>query len=111
MEQEKTESPNVDLGQFKSAEELLKGYRQLQAEYTRCTQALKAQEHPTDDALYESVKANESVKNKIIGEYLSNITRSPLVSIEGTGVVSSPKKPKTVQEAGMAALQFFKKGV
>lgn len=109
MEQEenkKQETP--DLGQFKSVEALLEAYRTLQAEFTRRSQRLKELEAPNDEALYEAVKANDKVRGKIIEEYLTSIGRSPLVNVEGTGIATSPKKPRSVKEAGQMAIQYLK---
>ncbi|MBO5525399.1 MAG: hypothetical protein J5993_01480 [Clostridia bacterium] len=108
MEEENKTQQTPDLGQFKSVQDLLDSYHALQAEYTRCTQKLKETAHPDEGALYESAKANEKVRGKIIEDYLSALGKSSLVSIEGTGIAASPKRPKTVREAGSMALQYLK---
>ncbi len=61
-------------------------------------------------SLYEQVLANEDVRLRIIGDYLSSIGKSgaPLMK-GGTGVLATPlQKPSTVSQAGNMALCYFK---
>lgn len=61
-------------------------------------------------SLYEQVLANEEVRLRIIGDYLSSIGKSgaPLMK-GGTGVLATPlQKPSTVSQAGNMALCYFK---
>ena len=64
------------------------------------------------DELYEMAAQNESVRRKIIGEYLSSIERTgaPLMR-GGTGAFATPPlRAKSIDEAGSMALRFFQKG-
>ena len=61
-------------------------------------------------SLYEQVMANEEVRLRIVGEYLSSIGKSgaPLVK-GGTGVMTTPpKRPSSISEAGKMALVYLK---
>ena len=66
----------------------------------------------SDDELYQKANANENVRLKIIGEYLSSLSQSnaPLTR-GGRGTVMTPtQKAKSVTQAGTMALQYFQKG-
>ena len=63
------------------------------------------------DELYEKAAQNESVRRKIIGEYLASLGRSsaPLMR-GGTGAFAAPPmRAKSIDEAGSMALRFFQK--
>ncbi len=65
----------------------------------------------SSDELFEKVNADENVRLRIIGEYLSSIgkTAAPLMH-GGTGTLAMPPmKPKSFNDAGNMALRFFKK--
>lgn len=65
----------------------------------------------TDDMLLQRVKENESVRLKIIGEYLTSVGKSvaPLMC-GGAGTLAAPPiKAKTVQDAGNMALRWLKR--
>ncbi len=65
----------------------------------------------SSDALYEQVNRDESVRLKIIGEYLSSLSRAgaPLMQ-GGAGTLTAPPiKARSVTEAGNMALRFFQK--
>ena len=65
----------------------------------------------SQEELFEKANADESVRLKIIGEYLSSIgkTAAPLMQ-GGTGTLAvPPKRPKSFDEAGSMALHYFKK--
>ncbi len=62
-------------------------------------------------SLYEQVCHDESVRLKIIGEYLASLGRTgaPLMT-GGKGLMATPpQKPKSISEAGNMALLYFKK--
>ncbi len=111
MEQEENKTqgtPENDLGKFKSVAALMEAYNSLQAEFTRRSQRLKELEEKPKEDLYESVMRDEGVKGKIIEEYLSSLRRSPLAMPEGGSVAAPARKPKSLQEAGRLAIQYFK---
>ena len=60
-------------------------------------------------SLYNQVMANEEVRLKIIGDYLSSIGKSGAPLIQGgTGVLTTPlKKPRSIQDAGTMALAYL----
>ena len=63
------------------------------------------------DTLYEQVRRDETVRLKIIGEYLTSLGKSnaPLMT-GGVGLLATPpKKPKSISDAGNMALLYFKK--
>ena len=63
--------------------------------------------------LYARVSGDESVRLRIIGEYLASIGKSgaPLTA-SGVGVMATPPmRAKNIGEAGIMALQYFKKPV
>ncbi len=65
----------------------------------------------SSDELFVKANANENVRLRIIGEYLSSIgkTAAPLMQ-GGTGTLAMPPmKPKSFNDAGNMALRFFKK--
>ncbi len=65
----------------------------------------------SSEALFQKAFDNETVRLKIVGEYLSSLGRSgaPLTSA-GAGVLATPPtRAKTVGQAGEMALQYFRK--
>lgn len=65
----------------------------------------------SSEELFAKVHANEDVRLRIIGEYLSSIgkTAAPLMQ-GGMGTLAMPPmKPKSFHDAGNMALRFFKK--
>ena len=65
-----------------------------------------------EDELYKAASGNESVRLKIVGDYLLSLGRvdAPL-SVRGMGApVLAPKKAKSVEDAGAMALRYFKSG-
>lgn len=65
----------------------------------------------SSDELLAKVHANEDVRLRIIGEYLSSVgkTAAPLMQ-GGMGTLAMPPmKPKSFNDAGNMALRFFKK--
>lgn len=73
--------------------------------------SFRLQEEKTDDdALYSAVLANENVRLKVIGEYLSSIVASgaPIVK-GGTGTLAvAAKRAESISSAGEMALKMFK---
>ncbi len=119
--QEAQEEPKEALlaGKFKSVDALVRAYGELEAEFTRRSQRLKALEgeerkgegaHPVmdDDGLFRAVSENEAVKARVLGDYLNSLRGVPLLSSAGTGVTAPPQKPRSIREAGALALSFLK---
>ena len=63
-------------------------------------------------SLYEQVQNDESVRLKIIGEYLSSLgkTSVPLMTSGAGTLATPPKKAKSISQAGDMALLYFKHG-
>lgn len=79
-------------------------------EAMREQQSSRGKEDVTSDELYERARADESVRLRLIGEYLASIGRgdAPLLC-GGTGALTAPPlRAKNVREAGDMALRMFK---
>ncbi len=72
-----------DLGKFKSVDALLRAYGELEAEFTRRSQKLKALEEASvqksaeagavrEDDLYRMVNENEGVRARVLSDYLAS---------------------------------------
>lgn len=111
-----------DLGKFKSVEALMRAYRELEAEFTRRSQRLKALEEsappqsgnaeekraPRDEELYREVTENEGVRARLLSDYLSSLRGVPLMTGGGAGVKAPSDKPKSIREAGNLALGYLR---
>ena len=64
----------------------------------------------SDETLYRKALENESVRLKIIGDYLSSVgkTGAPLTMGASGTLATPPLKARSVSEAGEMALRFFK---
>ena len=111
--------PTPDLGKFKSVDALLRAYSQLEAEFTRRSQKLKALEDAasqTEEAagavreedLYRMVNENEGVRARVLGDYLASLKGVPLLTNSGVGITAETSAPKTFAEAGIHALGYLK---
>ena len=111
-----------DLGKFKSVEALMRAYRELEAEFTRRSQKLKALEEsappaggnteekraPRNEELYREVTNNEGVRTRVLSDYLSSLRGVPLMTGGGAGVKAPSDKPKSIREAGNLALGYLR---
>ncbi len=63
-----------------------------------------------DDELYSAVLANEAVRLKVIGEYLSSIGKNGAPMVKGgTGTLAvQPARAESIASAGAMALRMFK---
>lgn len=109
-----------DLGKFKSVDALLRAYGELEAEFTRRSQKLKALEEASvqksaeagavrEDDLYRMVNENEGVRARVLSDYLASLKGVPLLTNSGVGVTAKNVVSKTFQEAGSIALGYLKK--
>ncbi len=133
----KGSGPYGSLGKFKSVDALMKAYEELEAEFTRRSQRLKAlekskaepaevqvheekqsgtEEGPSSseenaesgsEALFRAVTESGEVRERVIAEYLRSLGSVPLMT-KGSGVTAPPQKPKTFAEAGSLALGYLK---
>lgn len=123
--QEQNAAP--DLGKFQSVEALMRAYRELEAEFTRRSQRLKALEagapqggnaqagqaerapdNTDGEALLRAVRGNEEVRGRIVGEYLASLGGVPLMAGTGAGVTSPVQRATSLRQAGALALGYFR---
>lgn len=111
-----------DLGKFKSVDALLRAYGELEAEFTRRSQRLKALEErgeadgnalppqgaAREEELYRAVNENEGVRARILSDYLASLKGVPLMAASGAGVPVPKSAPKSISEAGAYALRFLR---
>lgn len=109
-----------DLGKFKSVDALLRAYGELEAEFTRRSQKLKALEDAAaekseeagavrENDLYRMVNENEGVRARVLSDYLASLKGVPLLTNSGVGVTAKEVVPKTFREAGSVALGYLRK--
>ena len=65
----------------------------------------------SSEELYERANADEGVRLKIIGEYLTSLNKAkPPLTVGGAGTLASPPvRAKSIGDAGNMALSYFKK--
>ena len=111
--QEETALP----GKFKSVDALARAYSELEAEFTRRSQKLKAYEEAAGaaeaamrdpEALYRAVTENKEVRARVVGDYLQSLGGVPLMGANGAGVTAPAVKPVSIAEAGKLALGYFR---
>ena len=76
------------------------------------TSVADSREHIQSEELFRLASGDESVRLRIIGEYLASVGKSgaPLMR-GGVGICAAPvSRAKTIGEAGDMALRFFQKG-
>ena len=104
----------TQFGKFNSAEELLKSYLALEAEFTKKCQRLKEAEAALS-ALRESLEAEmksaiASAEQSAVENYLRSVyeVRAPrIVSSSSLPAITPVKKPKNLQEAKELAERFL----
>ncbi len=109
--------PAEGLGKFKSVEALMDAYGQLEAEFTRRSQRLKALEKqlaervepaaPTEEELFQAVSKSSGVRARVLSDYLQELRGVPLLA-GGAAVPAPAKRPSSIAEAGSLALGYFK---
>ncbi len=114
-ENAKTPEETALPGKFKSVDALARAYSELEAEFTRRSQKLKAYEEAAGaregrdpEALYRAVTENEAVRTRVIGDYLQSLGGVPLMGTAGAGVTAPAQRPKNIAEAGKLALGYFR---
>ena len=123
-------APEAKLGKFKSVDALMHAYEELEAEFTRRSQRLKALEEATSPApdavtggkpaadpslrqtdgeeLYRAVMENDGVRARVLSDYLGSLRGVPLMTGSGSGVSAPADTPKSIAEAGALALGYLK---
>ncbi len=114
-----------ELGKFKSVGALKRAYEQLEAEFTRRSQRLKAleeaqaegqvQQTPQPETeeeraenLYRAINENEGVRARVVSDYLASLKGVPLMAGGGVGVTAPKARAKSIAEAGELALGYFR---
>ncbi len=113
-----------ELGKFKSVSALKHAYEQLEAEFTRRSQRLKAlEENLTEEKneensssseevraeeLYRAVNENEGVRARVVSDYLASLKGVPLMAGGGVGVTAPKTRAKSIAAAGELALGYFR---
>ncbi len=111
-------------GKFKSVDALVRAYGELESEFTRRSQRLKALEEklapaPEGDGephaacgqeeLLRTVTQDEGLRLKLFGDYLQSLRGAPLMGTGGAGVVAPKTRPATIAEAGQLALGYLRR--
>ena len=101
----------------------MRAWGELEAEFTRRSQKLKALEErggadgnastppqgaARDDELYRAVNENEGVRARVLSDYLASLKGVPLMTASGTGVPVPKSNPKSISEAGSYALRYLR---
>ena len=116
-ENAKTPEESALPGKFKSVDALARAYSELEAEFTRRSQKLKAYEEAAGaaeaamrdpEALYRAVTENKEVRARVVGDYLQSLGGVPLMGSAGAGVTAPAVKPASIAEAGRLALGYFR---
>ena len=111
-----------DLGKFQSVDALMRAYQELEAEFTRRSQRLRALESAAqqgggegrdaegadNEALLRAVRGNEEVRTRIVGEYLASLGGVPLLAGTGAGVTAPAQRVTTLKQAGALALGYLR---
>ncbi len=65
----------------------------------------------TNEDLFRRVSENEEVRLRVVGAYLSSLTKAGIpLTASGAGVLTTPSaRAKTVRQAGEMALQYFRR--
>lgn len=97
----------IYLGKFKSVDALMRAYKELEAEFTRRSQKLKALE----ESASQSGNADErsaTRESEPVSEAIEPAQKVPLMTDGGTGVTAPARKPKSIREAGSMALGYLR---
>lgn len=91
-----------------SQEKLMEDYVNVLGQAYR----LEKEKNSSEDFLLDKIKNDDTLKNKIIGDYIDKVSlnkTAPLVRAGGGGYIISPNAtPKTLTEAGLLAKQILK---
>lgn len=70
-----------------------------------------AQDYANDNEFLNNyIYSNQQIKDKIVKEYLSNVTQNSPIKMQSSGnlTLTPPKQPTTIQEAGCLAKSIIK---
>ncbi len=115
------EEEHLLLGKFGSVDALMRAYRELEAEFTRRSQKLKALEegeaaphgsgnaaspaHPRGSEELHRAEDEEGARARAAGQVSASV---PLMT-GGVTVAAPPVRPKTIAEAGALALGYLRR--
>ena len=102
-------TPQVNLGKFKSVDALMRAYKELEAEFTRRSQKLKALEESAPQGGNADLgSATRKQSETEYAEEVSPAQKVPLMTDGGAGVTAPARKPKNIREAGDMALGYLR---
>ncbi len=118
-EENKNGEPELLAGKFKSVDALVHAYGELEAEFTRRSQRLKALEeqlHDTEashdphgqEELPRAATCDERMRARIIEEFLQSRQSVPLMGAGGVGVPYPNAQPRSIREASSLALGYLR---
>lgn len=98
----------ANLGKFKSVDALMRAYKELEAEFTRRSQKLKALEELAPQG--GNADLGSAIRNQSGTEYaeIPTAQKVPLMTDGGAGVTAPARKPKNIREAGDMALGYLR---
>ena len=100
-------TPQANLGKFKSVDALMRAYKELEAEFTRRSQKLKALEESTPQGGNADL-GSATRKSEPVAEDIPAVQKVPLMTDGGAGVTAPARKPKNIREAGDMALGYLR---
>lgn len=98
----------IYLGKFKSVDALMRAYKELEAEFTRRSQKLKALEESASQSGNADERSATRVSESVSVEAIEPAQKVPLMTDGGTGVTAPARKPKSIREAGSMALGYLR---
>ncbi len=99
----------IYLGKFKSVDALMRAYKELEAEFTRRSQKLKALGESAPQGGNADARSAARKESELIGaEAVEPAQKVPLMTDGGTGVTAPARKPKSIREAGSMALGYLR---
>ncbi|MDE7296758.1 MAG: hypothetical protein K2N84_05775 [Clostridia bacterium] len=97
----------ANLGKFKSVDALMRAYKELEAEFTRRSQKLKALEESAPQSGNADL-GSATRKSETVAEDIPPAQKVPLMTDGGAGVTAPARKPKNIREAGDMALGYLR---
>lgn len=98
----------IYLGKFKSVDALMRAYKELEAEFTRRSQKLKALEESASQSGNADERSATRRSGPVSVEAIEPAQKVPLMTDGGTGVTAPARKPKSIREAGSMALGYLR---
>ncbi len=113
-EENRNEESELLAGKFKTVDALVHAYGELEAEFTRRSQKLKALEGqqeaphaPHGQEEPDCASIDEGMRARIIDEFLQSRKSVPLMGAGGVQIPAPALRPKSIREASSFALGYF----